>query len=99
MMNFSNDNGLITIALEGDFNSAILNDFRAVILNETEAGNMSFKIDFNGAELIDSMGIGCLVATYNALRHKGGTLELINLPENLKDILRVVRLERIFAVA
>lgn len=97
-MHASNDNGLITIALEGDLTSANLNDFRAMVQEEIEAGNKEFCIDFAGAAIIDSMGIGCLVATYNSLRQKEGTIQLSNVPENLKDVFQVMRLDRILSI-
>ena len=52
-MHVSNDNGLITIVLEGDLTSTNLNDFRAMVQEEIEAGNKSFCIDFSGAAIID----------------------------------------------
>ncbi len=97
-MNVSNDNGHITIALEGDLTSENLNDFRAMVQEEIEAGNRSFNIDFSGAAIIDSMGIGCLVATYNSLKQKEGTIQLSNVPENLKDVFQVMRLDRILSI-
>ncbi len=97
-MHVSNDNGLITIALDGDLTSANLNDFRTMVQEEIEAGNKSFCIDFSGAAIIDSMGIGCLVATYNSLRQKDGTIQITNVPENLKDVFHVMRLDRILSI-
>jgi len=97
-MHVTNDDGLITIALEDDLTSANLNDFRAMVQEEIEAGHKSFRIDFSGAEIIDSMGIGCLVATYNSLRQKEGTIQLSNVPENLKDVFQVMRLDRILSI-
>ncbi len=97
-MHVTNDDGLITIALEGDLTSANLNDFRTMVQEEMEAGHKSFCIDFSGAAIIDSMGIGCLVATYNSLRQKEGTIQLSNVPENLKDVFQVMRLDRILSI-
>jgi len=97
-MNVSNNDGLITITLNGDLTSENLNDFRAIVQDELKAGNKSFCIDFTGAAIIDSMGIGCLVATYNSLRQKDGTIQLSNVPENLKDVFQVMRLDRILSI-
>ncbi len=97
-MNITNNDGLTTIALEGDFTSDLLNDFRSAVQQEINAGNTSFTIDFKSAVIIDSMGIGCLVATYNTLKQKGGAMHLSNVPENLKDVFQVMRLDRIFPI-
>ena len=97
-MNVTNNEGQITIALEGDFTNDLLNDFRSAIQQEIGAGNTSFTIDFKDTVIIDSMGIGCLVATYNTLKQKGGVIQLSNVPENLKDVFQVMRLDRIFPI-
>ncbi len=97
-MDVAKDNGVVTITLEDDFTNALLNDFRELVQFEKDAGNSSFQIDFTGTKVIDSMAIGCLVATYNSLRHKDGTLQLINVPETIRGILKVMHLDRIMTV-
>jgi len=89
---------LTTIVLEGNLTSANLNDFRGMTQFEIERGGRFFCIDFTGTEIIDSMSIGCLVATYNAIRYKEGSLKLSNVPEHLKEILQVMQLEHIITV-
>ena len=97
-MKTTNNGDHITIALEGDFTSDLLNDFRATVQQEIENGCTSFTIDFTDTVIIDSMGIGCLVATYNTLKQKGGEMQLSNVPENLKDVFQVMRLDRILSI-
>jgi anti-sigma B factor antagonist len=97
-MKVSNQEGQIIIHLESDFITELVNEFRTAVQNEINAGNTSFTVDFSGTVIIDSMGIGCLVATYNTLKQKGGTLQLSNVPENLKDVFQVMRLDRILPI-
>ena len=97
-MNVTNNEDHITIALDGDFTSELLNDFRSAVQQEIESGNTSFTINFKDTVIIDSMGIGCLVATYNTLKQSGGTIRLSNVPEHLKDVFQVMRLDRIFPI-
>ncbi|MCK5543793.1 STAS domain-containing protein [bacterium] len=97
-MKVTKNEGHITIALKEDFTSELLNEFRSAVQQEIESGNTSFTIDFENAVIIDSMGIGCLVATYNTLKQKGGTMQLSNVSENLKDVFKVMRLDRIFPI-
>ena len=94
-MDVSKDNGVVKIILEDDFTSIKLNDFRELVQFEKDAGNNSFIVDLSNTTVIDSMAIGCLVATYNSLRHNDGTLKLINVPETIKKILRVMHMERV----
>ncbi len=97
-MNVTRNEEQTTITLGGDFTSDLLNDFRSMVQQEIDAGNISLTIDFTDAVIIDSMGIGCLVATHNTLKQKDGTLQLSNVPENLKDVFKVMRLDRIFPI-
>ena len=94
-MNVTNNEGQITITLKEDFTSDLMNDFRSSVQKEINNGNTSFIIDFKDTVVIDSMGIGCLVATYNSLKQKCGTIQLSNLSENLKDVFQVMRLDHI----
>ena len=97
-MNVTNNEGQITITLQEDFTSNLLNDFRSSVQKEINDGNTSFTIDFKDTVVIDSMGFGCLVATYNTLKQKGGTIQLSNVPDNLKDVFQIMRLDRIFPI-
>jgi len=97
MKTIRNDN-LTTIVLEGDLTSTNLNDFRGMTQFEIDRGGRLFCIDFTGTEVIDSMSIGCLVATYNSIRYKEGSLKLSNVPELLKDVFQVMRLDRILSI-
>ena len=97
-MNVTKNEDRITIALGGDLTSDLLNDFRSTVQQEIDAGNISLTIDFTDTVIIDSMGIGCLVATHNTLRQKAGTMQLSNVPENLIDVFKVMRLDRIFPI-
>jgi anti-anti-sigma factor len=97
-MNVAKDNGVVIIALEDDFTNTKLNDFRELVQFEKDAGNSSFRIDFSGTTVIDSMAIGCLVATYNSLRHNEGSLQLVNVPETIRELLKVMHMDRTLAV-
>ncbi|MCD6535148.1 MAG: STAS domain-containing protein [Deltaproteobacteria bacterium] len=98
-MNVTKNEDQVTITLEGDFTTNLLNDFRSVVQQEIDAGNTSLTIDFTDAAIIDSMGIGCLVATHNTLKQKDGTMQLSNVPENLRDVFKIMRLDRIFPIS
>lgn len=98
-MNVTKNGEQTTIALGGDFTSELLNEFRSAVQKEIDAGNISLTIDFTDTVIIDSMGIGCLVATHNTLKQKDGSMQLSNVPENLQDVFKVMRLDRIFPIS
>ena len=55
-------------------------------------------IDLSQVEMIDSMGIGVLIATHNTLQKRGEQLELINVCENIKKLLNTMRLLNHFKI-
>lgn len=97
-MDIINHDGKTTIVLEGDLTSEDLNLFKEAVQQEIKNGQRTISIDFSNTVVVDSMGIGCLVATYNTLKTIDGALILTNMPDNLKDIFHTMRLDRIFTI-
>lgn len=56
-------------------------------------------IDLDGVNMIDSMGLGVLIAAHNSLKRNNLQLELINTPEEIKKLLAAMRLDSHFIVA
>ena len=57
-----------------------------------------FTIDLNGVDMIDSKGIGLLIATNNSLTGQGRQLRIIHASPDLIDLFRVMRLDRHFLI-
>ncbi len=55
--------------------------------------------DFINVEMIDSIGIGFLVATYNTMNKKDGTIEVINLSSEIFDLFNTMNLQKHFKLA
>ena len=55
-------------------------------------------IDLARVELIDSVGIGLLIAVHNTLGKKGGRLVLRNVNADLAALLRTMRLDKHFSI-
>jgi anti-anti-sigma factor len=62
-------------------------------------GYNQITIDLESAEVIDSSGIGILVATYNELQNMNGNLAVINANENIMKMLRIMRLDTHFSIS
>jgi len=97
-MKLTHEDNRVVINLDGDFVTDLVNEFRNVVQEQIQAGHTAFVLDFKNTVIIDSMGIGCLVATFNTLKQKNGALELCNVPENLRDVFQVMRLDRILTI-
>jgi anti-anti-sigma factor len=56
-------------------------------------------IDLSAVDIVDSAGIGCLVAAHNSLLQKGGRLVVENVSDDIFDLFRSMRLNRHFPIA
>lgn len=61
-------------------------------------GVTAVTVDLDEVAMVDSLGMGLLVATHNSLRAKGGKLALVNVAPRIYEILEVMRLTRHFEV-
>ncbi|NQV48923.1 MAG: STAS domain-containing protein [Candidatus Marinimicrobia bacterium] len=57
-----------------------------------ENGNINIKLDLHQVRMIDSLGIGVLVATRNALRQAEGEFSIINLNADLRELFSNMRI-------
>lgn len=55
-------------------------------------------IGFSETSAIDSMGLSILVATHNSLQKRDISLEVIHVPDNIRKLLRDMRLDQHFSV-
>jgi anti-sigma B factor antagonist len=55
-------------------------------------------LDLEHVPAIDSSGIGVLMQAYTALQHRGGHCKLLHLARIPAEVLRVVRLLKVFEV-
>lgn len=74
-------------------------DLKNAVVEELEGGRRAVVIDFGDTDLIDSGGLGALVALYRHAEELGGTLVLANLSEELSALLRLTKLDTIFTVS
>lgn len=63
------------------------------VLDELENGAKNFLIDFSRTGYIDSAGLGALVSLRKKVREQGGELRLANLNDDLKQLLRLTKVD------
>jgi anti-sigma B factor antagonist len=62
-------------------------------------GNKKVVLNMNNVTLIDSSGLGSLVAAYSAAKSGGASLRLCNLGSKFNELLQITRLVTIFDVS
>lgn len=70
--------------------------FREEILCELQEGCKELVIDLTSVKIIDSIGIGILIATCNTLREYDGNLTVINVSKDIYQLLKAMRLDHHF---
>jgi len=52
------------------------------------------RLDLSGTALMDSIGIGVVIATHNSMKKKGGKLVVSNASENIVKLFKSMRLDQ-----
>jgi anti-anti-sigma factor len=61
-------------------------------------GIFEMSIDLAAVDLVDSSGIGLLIATHNSLIKAGGSLRVVGVSPEIQHLFKTMRLDRHFAV-
>jgi anti-anti-sigma factor len=80
------------IVVCGDFEVSMIAELQPVLRQELEKGAMSIIFDFLRTTLLDSSGIGLLIATGNSLAKKCGKIGIINVSPEIMRVLASMRL-------
>ena len=82
-----------------DIVASMADDFRKKLIKAIEQGIKSITIDFNGVEMVDSIGLGVIIAAHNSLKDAGGSLNMKNVSADIYNLLRTMRLDQHFEVS
>lgn len=83
----------------GDLTASSEKKFRALLESLLEEGIKSFRFDFSKVDDIDSVSLSVLIVFSKLLSKKqNGKLEIINLNEDLRNLLKLTRVDRIFKI-
>lgn len=74
--------------------AAKVNDLRDKLLKVPEQKIKKLVLDFAKVETVDSVGLGLVLATYNTMKDTGGSLEIINVPEDICGVFNATGLNR-----
>ena len=87
-----------TIKPGKDIVASMAEGLREKLLKMISQGIKDLTIDLAGIEMIDSVGLGVLIATYNSLDDVGGSLKLKNVSEDIYNLIKTMRLDKHFEV-
>jgi anti-anti-sigma factor len=81
-----------------DIIASMAEDFKEKLLKLVEQGIKNLTIDFKGVNMVDSVGIGILIATHNSLDNVGGKLTIKNVSDDICNLFMTMRLDQHFEV-
>ncbi len=81
-----------------DIVASMAEDFKNELLSAINDCEEKLVIDFAGVEMVDSLGIGVIIAAHNTLTQAGKQLKVINVSKDIFGLFSTMRLNRRFTV-
>lgn len=91
--------GVLVISLEGNLLGENTNGPVMELLKQNiEAGTKKVLFNLTDMKFINSTGLGMLMTALSKTRNAGGELALCGLPEQMRKLLQMTKLETIFPI-
>jgi anti-anti-sigma factor len=87
-----------TVSVEAALTVALAQELRPQLQKALAEGVSSVVFDLGRVDVVDSSGIGLLIATHNSLKSKGGRLRVANVSPEILNLFKAMRLDRHFTV-
>ena len=96
-MNFklSTENGSSVLRIEGELDAISVIELRPIISKIGEERPSQVVVDLSALRLVDSSGVGAIVALFKVVRAYGGTLDVAGARDQPLAILRLLHLDRV----
>ena len=89
---------LVMVKPEEDIVASMSQGFKEELESLLENGVRDITIDMTEVEMIDSIGMGLLIATHTKLSKEGGKLKVIHISNDLLSLFETMRLDKHFEV-
>lgn len=99
MFDIVQDGASATATIKEDLVGSRIETARNKLSSLVEQGVKTLIIDLKNVQVIDSLGMGLLVATHNSLKTRRGQLSLINVDPKIYDVLSIMRLDKHFPIS
>lgn len=95
LFNLTTEAGSATLRIEGELDAVSVVELRSVIATVSSEKPSRVVVDLSRLRLIDSSGVGAIVALFKAVRAYGGSLGVVGVHDQPLAILRLLRLDRV----
>jgi anti-anti-sigma factor len=76
------------VRIDGKFNAISVAEVRKCVECAVHLGNKNIVFDMSKVTILDSAGIGCIMAVQKLLVEQGGKLYLVSIPPNITGLLK-----------
>lgn len=84
--------GICRVTMAGDLTAAFVPALQAELKRAVDGGAKGVAFDLGGTVMLDSSGIGLLMATANSLARSGGKVQVVNVSGDILKLLQSMRL-------
>jgi len=95
---FTQDNKVLTISINGDFNFLLLNEFRKAYNNDEADKAEKIVVDMRKTETIDSSALGMLLNMQRHLKKSNGEISIVNCNSVVEKIFNITHFEKKFSI-
>ena len=85
-------NGNCRVSINGGLTAVLVPELQQVLKQEVEAGAHQVTVDLGDTSMVDSSGIGLLIAASNTLAQRKGDIAVVNTSPEILRLLRSMRL-------
>lgn len=94
----TDSNTILTIAVKGDFNFLLLNEFRDAYSSDEAVAARKLVVDLARTETIDSSALGMLLNMQRHLDKKDGEITIINSNSVVQKIFKITHFGKKFNI-
>jgi anti-anti-sigma factor len=84
----------VTITPGQDLVSTMVPGFKQELSSVLAESPVELRLDLAGTALMDSIGIGVVIATHNSMKKTGGKLVVVNVSDNIVKLFKSMRLDQ-----
>ena len=98
MSNINENQNTIIVTPEHDLVASFVTEFSNKLKLLIEGHPEEVVIDLANVEMVDSLGMGVLIATHNTLADNGSKLKVINIKKDIYNAFVTMRLNHHFTI-
>lgn len=98
MSDLRRDGAMAVITPGKDIVASMADEFREELKDLIQDGVTQLTIDLSNVTMMDSIGMGLLIAAHNSLRNGGGKLLIVKASDDILGLFKTMRLDKHFDI-